>query len=770
MIRIIPLIGDKSWTAILTLIMRILLLIIFSFSTLLNQGQNETKKWYFGLYGGLDFMINPPNPITNSSIGGSQWTSMTGSNGNILYYTDGASVFNSQNFTMQNGNGLNAGSYQGVITERKPGSNHLYYIFTVGLQGLYYSLIDMNLAAGQGSVVAKNVIIDNSVQMADNITAVKHCNGVDLWLVCHESGFSTNFKSYLVTANVIGGPVVTTIGNIHNANSYLKLSSSGRRLAWCNSSGVVELFDFNLVNGTLSNSLSVGQGTNGISHVEFSPDESKLYFTRVSQSELWQLNLCAGTASAITSSQYAVTTTGANKSHLQLGNNGKLYVARDNQIVLGVVNNPNVAGASCNYVELGQIISPGVCWGLPNFVTSYFYQPTNFGSTVNLNQSCFSQTFTAPPTFGNNCLTVNPYTNFTWNFGDPLSGAANTSTVLNPVHVFSGPGSYTVKLIVNYPCRTDTLKQTFTINGPNISVITQSVNCQIPGSASLTTSGGIGPYTYTWLPSSQNGTVASNLSGGIYTVLVHDSGAGCVNSQTCFIASNLPNLTITATSPSLCSGATVTLNASGANTFTWNTGATSAILIDTPSVTTTYSLEGEIQGCVVTKTYVVVVFPNPVLTITGSTLLCSGETTTLSASGAHSYTWSNGFIGPILTLYAQNNATYFLQASDTNNCWSSISFQLLVDACLGMKKNTVTEEGIYVYPNPFSETITIDIEKSTIFNEPFALIYDVWGREVKRLKLEGKNELRLAELSSGLFLLMIKDGPNVLMNKTILKE
>ena len=750
--------------------MRFLLSIILSFSALLNQGQNETKKWYFGLNAGLDFMTSPPNIITTSAISGSSWASISDVNGNILFYTDGTTVYNTLNQTMSNGTGLNGAPLQGVIIDRKPASNIQYYIFTINVSGIYYSLVDMSLSAGQGSVVVKNVLIDNTGSFAPNITAVKHCNGTDLWLVCHETGFSNNFKSYLVTPGGVSSPVISTIGSTYNSNSFIKLSPSGRRLAWCNSSSTLELFDFNLTNGTISNSLSVGQGTSGVSRVEFSPDESKLYFTRNSRNELWQLDLCAGTASAITSSQFAVSTTGANKSYLQLGNNGKLYVARDNQIMLGVVNNPNAAGASCNYVELGQIISPGVCWGLPNFVTSYFYQATNFGSIVNLNQSCFSQTFTAPPTFGNNCPTVNQYTNFSWNFGDPLSGAANTSTMLNTVHVFSSAGHYTVKLIVNYPCRTDTLKQTISINGPNISVSTQSVNCQIPGSASLTTSGGIGPYTYTWLPSSQNGTVAGSLSGGIYTVLVHDSGAGCVNSQTCTIGSNLPNLIITANSPSLCSGSSITLTAAGATSFTWNTGATSNLLIDTPSITTTYTLAGEIQGCVVTKTFAVVVYSNPVITITGSTLLCLGETTTLSAFGANSYTWSNGFSGPILTLYAQNNATYFLQASDTNNCLSSISFQLLVDACLGMKKNKVTEEGIYVFPNPFSETITIDVEKFAIFNEPLVLIYDVWGRELKRLKLEEINKIRLSELNNGIYLLQIKDGQNVMMNRTILKE
>ena len=121
--------------------------------------QNEVKQWHFGNKAGLNFLTNPPTPITTSSVNSTNLSlfatsSMADANGNLLFYTNGKNIWNSNNNIMANGTGLISGNtMQTNISLKKPGSSNLYYIFTTSHQipsGLYYNVVDMNLASGLG--------------------------------------------------------------------------------------------------------------------------------------------------------------------------------------------------------------------------------------------------------------------------------------------------------------------------------------------------------------------------------------------------------------------------------------------------------------------------------------------------------------------------------------------------------------------------------------------------------------------------------------------
>src|SRR5205085_12148206 len=82
-----------------------------------------------------------------------------------------------------------------------------------------------------------------------------------------------------------------------------------------------------------------------------------------------------------------------------------------------------------------------------------------------------------------------------WQFGDPASGLANTSTLASPTHTFSSGGTYTVQMILTRPCTTDTTYLPITLGiSPTVSILTTSPNCLAAGSATATASGGTGPY------------------------------------------------------------------------------------------------------------------------------------------------------------------------------------------------------------------------------------------------------------------------------------
>ncbi len=124
-----------------------------------------------------------------------------------------------------------------------------------------------------------------------------------------------------------------------------------------------------------------------------------------------------------------------------------------------------------------------------------------------------------------------------------------------------------------------------------------------------------------------------------------------------------PTVTIAANGPlALCAGDQLVLTASGADSYAWGSGgSTSSITVTTPG---TYSVTGTnvcgtgLASVEVTQASAIVV------TISGNTTLCAGETTTLTASGASTFVWSTGTTGPSITVSA--TGTYSVTAS--SNC------------------------------------------------------------------------------------------------------
>ncbi|MES2680220.1 MAG: hypothetical protein V4635_10060, partial [Bacteroidota bacterium] len=437
-------------------------------------GQNESNKWYFGWNAGLDFMTNPPTILTGSLVTQEGCASIADAAGNLLFYTDGLTVYNSTHAVMANGNNLmgNGSTTQAAVIVKKAGTSNMYYVFTnddvAGIDGLRYSEIDMNLASGQGSVTVKNTFLVNG--LTEKLTSVRHCNGTDVWVMVHDNT-ANNFRAFQVSSGGVNpNPVVSAVGpNNVGVVGYMKFSPNGKKLALAVYSSSVQVYDFDPATGVVSNSLGLPGAT--AYGCEFSPDGTKLYAS--GGTKVYQWDLCAGSPTAVAASLYTVSATGP--WGMQLASNGKIYVTRYTTTTLGVVNNPNVGGSGCNYVDLGQSISPNTArLGLPNFITSSLAPPaTPFTHTVSNSFGCQTASFTAPPVVQNFSLTGCAASGYSlnsmlWIFGDPASGSANTSTLTNPAHAFTSLGTYTTSLIMYYTCGggTDTIKQVVVINQP----------------------------------------------------------------------------------------------------------------------------------------------------------------------------------------------------------------------------------------------------------------------------------------------------------------
>lgn len=130
---------------------------------------------------------------------------------------------------------------------------------------------------------------------------------------------------------------------------------------------------------------------------------------------------------------------------------------------------------------------------------------------------------------------------FNWDFGDPASGVNNTSTSKNPRHVFSAPGTYTVKLTSSGPNNAaSTISQSITILQVN-AIQKKPADCvsDLGGQAEALISGATGPFVYTWntVPP-QNTAIATNLSSGIYQVRVTAANACPATDTVLLIADN----------------------------------------------------------------------------------------------------------------------------------------------------------------------------------------------------------------------------------------
>src|SRR5687768_7789384 len=136
-------------------ISRIILPVLFLLFTIGSKAQGEANIWYFGYGCGIDF--NNGVPVSDSTGDLYAWegcSSICDAQGNILFYTNGDTVWNRNHLPMPNGTQLYGGesSTQAALIIKKPLSNSIYYIFTTPTQTgwtgycscMTYSEVDMS--------------------------------------------------------------------------------------------------------------------------------------------------------------------------------------------------------------------------------------------------------------------------------------------------------------------------------------------------------------------------------------------------------------------------------------------------------------------------------------------------------------------------------------------------------------------------------------------------------------------------------------------------
>jgi gliding motility-associated-like protein len=201
--------------------------------------------------------------------------------------------------------------------------------------------------------------------------------------------------------------------------------------------------------------------------------------------------------------------------------------------------------------------------------------------------------------------------------------------------------------------------------GTNVSCFGLSDGSTVGGFA-----GGNGGETYQWIggPATQN---YNGIPAGTYQVIVTDI-QGCSDTASITItepASFNPTITGTAT---ICEGTSTTLTATGGGTYSWSSGGGAAAETVSPTITTTYIVTVTNGACSETDSFTVTVNPLPVATITGTLIICDGQSTTLTAGGGSAYVWDDSSTGTSITVSPTTNTNYFVIA--TNSCGSDTAF------------------------------------------------------------------------------------------------
>ena len=514
------------------LILTSILLPLVSFS------QGESNNWFFGQNAGLDFNNGDPVAINGSLVTSEGCASISDSDGNLLFYTDGVTVYDQNHQVMPNGQGLlgNASSSQSAVIIKNPVNEELYYViaadgFSGNSGGLSYSEVDMTLNNGLGDINEnKNIILTNLT--AEKVCVISHENEIDFWILTRLETSNT-FLAFLLTENGIElNPVINVIGDIYSSTiGYLRPSPNGDLVAAAYSNifatlGTVELYDFDRSSGILSNNQIIYSDPNyGGYGVEFSPNGEILYAslsstdftgTAPTNSSLVQFDLMAGGTADIANSMIVIDnnlnlTLGGHHWALQLAPNEKIYIAIGGAASLASIDNPNNLGLNCDFVENSVSLESNMSTlGLPSFVNSYVTNTISFNSS----NYCLGES-----TLFN---VINEQADsYSWHFGDSLNNNGFTSNLMNPSHIFSDTGSYNVTLTALFNGNEISSSQTIQIINPDVDLGPDLVLCE---NETLTLNATMdGNSTYLWHDGSTF-PIFNVDSGGIFSVEVNVDG------------------------------------------------------------------------------------------------------------------------------------------------------------------------------------------------------------------------------------------------------
>ncbi|NOT74079.1 MAG: PKD domain-containing protein [Cyclobacteriaceae bacterium] len=620
--------------------------------------------WYFGANAGIDFNEMPPVPLTNSAMNAPEGCAIIcDRNGKTIFYTDGNDVFDKNDALIDSGIGGDPQASQSSIIIPVEGDETLFYIFTneavngTSANTVKYSLFDLKKNSGLGAIVIKNQTLFSK--------STERIASDGRWLVIHEYGNNT-FRSYRISANGIGDPVLTAIGSDHSFSSpnsgmgYMKFGPAPK-LAVALSTGtanLIELFDFVDSTGKVVNyrKIDLKQSTGQVYGIEFSPGGNKIFAT------------VKGAPTPFDFFEYFIDSIGVpyfrqklpatqELGAIQIAPDGQIYIAINNSPFLGTITaREDTTAVSTIDITSGFSLAGKMSnLGLPNFIQQI--SSAFGGPSIEAVGFCLG----SPTQFtGNGTDAIDMYA---WVFDD--GGTSDQAAV---EHTYATAKTYNVTLQITNRCGYDTLLVRPT------TIFTPPAPPTIPLAAALCPSpvvldantGNIAGLTYFWTDGTTNQTLVVTRQSIVGVTLTDTHG--CTSEGQTFVV--LPITGVELGPPiTVCQDSLVPpLDAGNAGlNFAWTingapqpSGQTQIVDTSAPGVFLyRVTVSDPLNGCSITDEVTITVNPTPPFNFTGSNPLSCGAdgsvTLTLLTPPAGLYSYFIAGPGPFAPIPRQND-------------------------------------------------------------------------------------------------------------------
>jgi PKD repeat protein len=260
-----------------------------------------------------------------------------------------------------------------------------------------------------------------------------------------------------------------------------------------------------------------------------------------------------------------------------------------------------------------------------------------------------------------------------------------------------------------------------------------------------------------------NGSIASTITvsnSGSFSVTVTDGNSCSATSTSINVnVSSAPIPTITATSTTACSGDTVILSSSTADSYVWSTGQTTqsiALTASSANITVTTVNVNACNGVGMSQPTSVTFTATP--TAAGS-FTTSGNVATFTntSTGAGSYSWdfgdfSNSSASAPTHAYAANGAYTVTLTAINGNCTSTTTFTVNISVALDELQGIT----LNLYPNPANQEVNIALNGAALES---VVVIDQFGRTVK---VSNVSNINVSDLATGVYqVILYTDKGNI---------
>jgi hypothetical protein len=273
-------------------------------------------------------------------------------------------------------------------------------------------------------------------------------------------------------------------------------------------------------------------------------------------------------------------------------------------------------------------------------------------------------------------------------------GVTNNGNIYSFNPQTAGVGTHTISYSYtnNINCLV-TISQQIEVVNSNFTASINASSTQICSGQTVTlTASSSNPATYIWNPGNLTGTsISPVVNSSTLFSLIATNTQGCVATSSLTVNVTPITIGVTPSSTSICSGQLVTLTATGADSYVWSpvtglSSTTGSVVIASPTASTTYTVTGTTSnGCVGTFTIPITVNPLPTIQISPlNPTICSGQSISITASGADTYVWSpstglSSTTGSVVNANPTASTTYAVTGTDLYGCSNTLNLPVTVN-------------------------------------------------------------------------------------------